>query len=76
MRAFFVFKKRDLQPRFGQGDFLKLIEVFGLLQRAFVENRIRQGKKAAAGADFLGIRSRSKSFAGRHLSRNVSSKLV
>ena len=53
MRAFFIFEERNLQVCLRDRDFLKFVEVCGLLLNAFVQNRVREGEEAGAGANFL-----------------------
>src|SRR6266849_6558605 len=68
--AFFILEKRDLQPRLSKRDFLKLIEVLGLLLSSFVENGIGQGKETSTGTDFIGVSSRRETLARLHLFGN------
>src|SRR5579862_6793162 len=55
MRPFFVLKKRNLQTRLSQRDFLQLVEVLRLLAGAFMQNLVRQGEETAAGANLLRV---------------------
>ena len=63
MSALFVLQQGNFQPRLRLSNLLQLIEVLNLLLRSLMENRVREGKEAGAGADFIGLCSGGKSLA-------------
>ena len=76
MCSFFVLEKRNLQPGLREGDFLQFVEVFGLLLRAFMQNRIGEREEATSRPDFTGMSSCCKPTAGIHLFWDGLAKLV
>ena len=63
MRAFFILKQGNLEPRLRRGNLLQCIEVFNLLLDAFVQDRVSQCEKTTARPDFIGM---TGSFAALH----------
>ena len=76
MSTFFVFEKRDFQSRLSNSNFLKLVEIFGLLRDTRVRDRIGQCEETASGSYLLGLSSGRKSLAAYYLFRNRLAEFV
>ena len=67
MRTLLVLEQRYFQPRLGERDPLKLVEVLHLLPSPLAQDGVGECEEAAAGANLLGVSPGRKLLACLHL---------